>query len=124
MMHLNSIWLEGNLISSPQAQESSQETALGFRVASARVFRGQKEVSIFAVVIRNPRILEEAAPLERGQGVRIIGRLEETLEDQDHPITIVAEMVEKRPRFSLCGKNLLPPGRPYPRNRQPELQKP
>lgn len=123
MMHLNSIWLEGNLISDPHWHSGTEGHTFEFRVASARVFRGQREVSIFTVEIRNPQVLDETMDLERGQGVRIIGRLEKPADGQDFPMTIVAEMVEKRPKFSLCGKNLWPVSKPRARTIRPLPQK-
>lgn len=120
MMHLNSIWLEGNLITSPQfIKQGEAFLSCGFQVASTRIFRGEKEISIFHVELRNPELLDELENLERGQGIRIIGRLTEnralsSKEEKESSISIVAEMVERRPRFSLCGKSF---AGPIPRRR-------
>lgn len=107
MMHLNSIWIEGNLVSEPMKKGDDGADTLGsFRVASTRVFRGEREISVFDVEFSHPDLAKEAGVLEKGQGVRIIGRLHDSGDPGCSGVKIVAELVECRPRFNLCGRSL------------------
>lgn len=109
MNSLNSILLEGNLTRDPVLKETPRGTAVcEFAVASNRFYRYdeelQKEVSFFDVEAwaKTAEICGER--LEKGRGVRIVGRLKQnrwTATDGGNRsrVIIVAEHVDFKPQF-------------------------
>ncbi|MDC7218392.1 MAG: single-stranded DNA-binding protein [Spirochaetales bacterium] len=110
MQALNSIILEGNLVRKPDAKLTAKGTPVcNFTVASNRYFRldgseeTKEEVSFFDVETwaKQAEICEKH--LERGRGVRVVGRLkQDRWTDKEGKnqsrIKIVAEHIEFRPR--------------------------
>lgn len=109
MNSLNSILIEGNLTKDPVVSETPRGTNVcNFRVATNRFYKRdeemQKEVSYFDVEAWS-RLAERCGEyLEKGRGVRVVGRLREdrwtTSDGQPRSrVKIVAEHVEFKPRF-------------------------
>ena len=109
MNSLNSILIEGNLTKEPVVSETPRGTNVcNFRVATNRFYKRdeemQKEVSYFDVEAWS-RLAERCGEyLEKGRGVRVVGRLREdrwtTSDGQPRSrVKIVAEHVEFKPRF-------------------------
>ena len=109
MNSLNSILIEGNLTRDPVVGETPKGTTVcNFRVASNRFYKQneetQKEVSYFDVETWS-RLADRCGEyLEKGRGVRVVGRLREDRwsDGEGSPksrIKIVAEHVEFKPRF-------------------------
>jgi single-strand DNA-binding protein len=109
MNSLNSILIEGNLTRDPVVGETPKGTTVcNFRVASNRFYKQnqetQKEVSYFDVETWS-RLADRCGEyLEKGRGVRVVGRLREDRwsDAEGNPrsrIKIVAEHVEFKPRF-------------------------
>ena len=109
MNSLNSILIEGNLTRDPVVSETPRGTNVcNFRVATNRFYKRdeemQKEVSYFDVEAWS-RLAERCGEyLEKGRGVRVVGRLREdrwtTSDGQPRSrVKIVAEHVEFKPRF-------------------------
>jgi single-strand DNA-binding protein len=110
MQALNSIILEGNLVRKPDAKLTGKGTPVcNFTVASNRFYRldgseeSKEEVSFFDVETwaKQAEICEKY--LERGRGVRVVGRLkQDRWTDKDGKnqsrVKIVAEHIEFRPR--------------------------
>jgi single-strand DNA-binding protein len=110
MNALNSIILEGNLVRKPDAKLTTKGTPVcNFTVASNRYYRldgseeTKEEVSFFDVETwaKQAEICEKH--LDRGRGVRVVGRLkQDRWTDKDgnnqSKIKIVAEHIEFRPR--------------------------
>ena len=110
MNSLNSILLEGNLTRAPETKQlPSGSTCCNFSVASNRFYRAsdalQKEVSFFDVECWSGLADRCAQELDKGRGVRVVGRLkQDRWVDQDgqnrSKIKIVAEHVEFKPIFN------------------------
>ncbi len=109
MNSLNSILIEGNLTRDPMVTETPKGTRVcNFSVASNRFYRHnesmQKEVSFFDVETW-ARLAEKCADqLEKGRGVRVVGRLrQDRWTDRDGKnrsrVKIVAEHVDIRTKF-------------------------
>lgn len=107
MNSLNSILIEGNLTRDPELNHTPKGTPVcGFSIASNRFYKQdeeyQQEVSFFDVEIW-ARLAETCAEyLEKGRGVRVVGRLkQDRWQDQEgnprSKVKIVAEHVELKP---------------------------
>ena len=110
MNSLNSILIEGNLTRDPELNHTPKGTPVCvFGVASNRFYKQdddyQKEVSFFDVETW-ARLAETCDEhLEKGRGVRVVGRLkQDRWQDQDgnsrSKEKIVAEHVEFKPVFT------------------------
>ena len=108
MNSLNSILLEGNLTRPPENHNTPKGTPIcSFTVASNRYFRSgtekQNEVSYFDVEAWSALAERCAVNLEKGRGVRVVGRLKQdrwtdTEGKTKTHIKIVAEHVEFKPQ--------------------------
>jgi single-strand DNA-binding protein len=106
MNSLNSILLEGNLTRHPEARTTPKGTPLcTFSVASNRYYRvgndKQQEVSFFDIEAWS-QLAERCVDLEKGRGVRVVGRLkqERWVDQEGKPhsqVKIIAEHVEFKP---------------------------
>ena len=113
MNSLNSILIEGNLTRDPELKSTPKGTSVcSFSVASNRFYKQdqeyQKEVSFFDVETWAKLAESCAEYLEKGRGVRVVGRLkQDRWQDQDgnpkSKVKIVAEHVEFRPVFTKGG---------------------
>ncbi len=113
MNSLNSILVEGNLTRDPELKCTPSGTPVcAFSVASNRFYKQdqeyQKEVSFFDVETWAKLAESCAEYLEKGRGVRVVGRLkQDRWQDQDgnprSKVKIVAEHVEFKPLFSKTG---------------------
>jgi len=109
MNNLNSILIEGNLTRDPVVRETSKGVRVcTFAVASNRYYKQggetQQEVSFFDIEVWANLAETCAAYLEKGRGVRVVGRLkQDRWQDGDGKpqsrIKIVAEHVEFEPSF-------------------------
>jgi single-strand DNA-binding protein len=108
MNNLNSIILEGNLTRDPVVDSTPKGTSVcHFTVASNRFYKSdgerQEEVGFFDVEVWS-RLAETCGEyLEKGRGVRVVGRLKQDrwTNPEGEPrsrIRIVGEHVEFRPR--------------------------
>ena len=110
MNSLNSILIEGNLTRDPELKSTPKGTPVcSFAVASNRFYKQdqeyQKEVSFFDVETWAKLAESCAEYLEKGRGVRVVGRLkQDRWQDQDgnprSKVKIVAEHVEFKPVFT------------------------
>ena len=110
MNSLNSILVEGNLTRDPELKTTPKGTSVcSFSVASNRFYKQdqeyQKEVSFFDVETWAKLAESCAEYLEKGRGVRVVGRLkQDRWQDQEgnprSKVKIVAEHVEFKPVFS------------------------
>ena len=109
MNNLNSVLIEGNLVRDPDLSYTPHGTAVcKFSVACNRTFKKDevlvKEVSFFDVTTWT-RLAEVCGEyLEKGRGVRVVGRLrQERWTDSDgkshQRVVIVAEHVEFKPQI-------------------------
>ncbi len=116
MNSLNSIILEGNLTRDPETQYTTKGTALcHFTVASNRQYKQENtddyndEVSYFDIESwgKQAEICEKY--LEKGRGIRVVGRLKQNRWEQDghsrSKIVIVAEHIEFRPKTKATPSN-------------------
>jgi single-strand DNA-binding protein len=109
MNSLNSILVEGNLTRDPELKSTPKGTPVcSFSVASNRFYKQdeeyQKEVSFFDVETWAKLAESCAEYLEKGRGVRVVGRLkQDRWQDQEgnprSKVKIVAEHVEFKPVF-------------------------
>ena len=110
MNSLNSILIEGNLTRDPELKSTPKGTSVcSFSVASNRFYKQdeeyQKEVSFFDVETWAKLAESCAEYLEKGRGVRVVGRLkQDRWQDQEgnprSKVKIVAEHVEFKPVFN------------------------
>ena len=110
MNSLNSILVEGNLTRDPELKSTPKGTSVcSFSVASNRFYKQdeeyQKEVSFFDVETWAKLAESCAEYLEKGRGVRVVGRLkQDRWQDQEgnsrSKVKIVAEHVEFKPVFT------------------------
>ena len=110
MNSLNSILLEGNLTRTPEAKQLPRGSVVcNFTVASNRFYKTgenfQKEVSFFDVETWSGLAERCSTELDRGRGVRVVGRLKQerwidTEGQHRSKIKIVAEHVEFKPQFN------------------------
>lgn len=107
--NLNSIILEGNLVRDPQLKTTPNgHDVCSFAVASNRFYRQndatEKEVSYFDIETWARLAQTCGANLQKGRGVRVVGRLKQD-RWQDSAgktlsrVKIVAEHVEFKPQF-------------------------
>jgi single-strand DNA-binding protein len=114
MNNLNSILLEGNLVADPELRYTTNGAAVcSFRVACNRFYKQeeelQKEVSYFDVTTWNRQAEVCNEYLNKGRGVRVVGRLkQDRWEDAEgrtrSKVHIVAEHVEFKPKFKNDSK--------------------
>ena len=110
MNSLNSILLEGNLTRDPVAYETPKGTKVcTFGIATNRFYKmdeeKQKEVSFFDVETWSKLADRCSENLEKGRGVRVVGRLkQDRWTDKEgknkNRVKIIAEHVEFRPNFN------------------------
>ncbi|MBT3274381.1 MAG: single-stranded DNA-binding protein [Spirochaetales bacterium] len=110
MNSLNSILVEGNLTRDPELTHTPKGTPVcNFSVASNRFYKQddelQKEVSFFDVVTWAKLAENCSEYLEKGRGVRVVGRLQQDRwqDPEGNPrskVKIVAEHVEFKPVFN------------------------
>ena len=109
MNSLNSILLEGNLVRDPESGETPKGTQFcKFSIASNRYYKqeGSKvdEVSYFDVEVWSKLAESCHTNLEKGRGVRVVGRLkQDRWQDEEGrgrtKVKIVGEHVEFKPHF-------------------------
>jgi single-strand DNA-binding protein len=109
MNSLNSIIVEGNLTRDPMVNVTPKGTKVcNFAVATNRFYRKddgkEKEVSYFDVEAWQKEAERCEKVLEKGRGVRVVGRLKQdrwvdTEGRNRSKIKIVADHVEFRPKF-------------------------
>ena len=109
MNSLNSIIIEGNLTRDPMVNVTPKGTKVcNFAVATNRFYRKddgkEKEVSYFDVEAWQQEAERCEKVLEKGRGVRVVGRLKQdrwvdTEGRNRSKIKIVADHVEFRPKF-------------------------
>ena len=114
MNSLNSILMEGNLTKDPELKTTPKGTSVcTFTVASNRYYKKddeqQQEVSFFPVEVWAGLADTCNQYLEKGRGVRVVGRLKQDRwkdqDDKNHErFKIVAEHVEFKPLFTKNGK--------------------
>ena len=101
MNHLNSILVEGFIAENPEYSESEKQCT--FNIKSLRYERNDggivKKIKIFSVVVTG-KIGEECSTKKKGEGLRIIGRLETT---ENNAVIIEAESIQDRPVLSGKG---------------------
>lgn len=113
MNSLNSILLEGNLVRDPEEGETAKGTKFcKFSIASNRYYKqeGNKvdEVSYFDVEVWSKLAESCYANLEKGRGVRVVGRLKQDRWQDDEgngrtKVKIIGEHVEFKPQFKKNG---------------------
>jgi single-strand DNA-binding protein len=113
MNNLNSIILEGNLTRDPELTATPKGTPVcNFGVASNRFFKQdderKKEVSFFNVETWAKNAENCSEYLEKGRGVRVVGRLKQDRwvgkdGKNRERVKIVAEHVEFKPQFKPGG---------------------
>jgi single-strand DNA-binding protein len=112
MNSLNSIILEGNVVRTPQIQETTKGTPFcKLGVAVNRWYKSmngevQNEVSFFDVDAWGALAKTCSETCEKGRGVRVVGRLkQDRWQDQTNGknrsrVVIVAEHIEFKPKFT------------------------
>ncbi len=100
MNSLNSVLVEGVLADKPSKADSENgRSVTEFIIESARVFKQDDElkvqVSHFAIQTRDKQAEVALEYLDKGRGVRVVGRLKE----EDGRVFIIAEHVEFKPSF-------------------------
>jgi len=105
---LNSVLIEGNLVSDPELAYKPNGTPVAkLRIASKRCYKTEdeygQEISLFEIIVydRKGEVCQEK--LRKGRGVRVVGRLkQERWQEADgsdrEKIIIVAEHVEFKPK--------------------------
>lgn len=109
MNSLNSILLEGNLVRDPESGETPKGTQFcKFSIASNRYYKQEDvkvdEVSYFDVEVWAKLAENCHTNLEKGRGVRVVGRLkQDRWQDEEGKgktrVKIVGEHVEFKPQF-------------------------
>lgn len=109
MNSLNSVLIEGNLVSDPEKKDLENGTKLcTFTIASERFFtRGterMEETSFFDVEVWNKTAELCLKTLSKGRGVRVVGRLKQERwsdeEGKNHSkVKVVGETVEFKTKF-------------------------
>jgi single-strand DNA-binding protein len=110
MNNLNSILMEGNLVRDPVLNQTPKGTNVcSFSVASNRYYKQndetQQEVSFFDVEVWAKLAEVCSRELNKGRGVRVVGRLKQDRWTDDQggnrsKVKIVGEHVEFKPVFS------------------------
>ncbi|QEN09426.1 single-stranded DNA-binding protein [Oceanispirochaeta crateris] len=110
MNNLNSVILEGNLVRDPEANLTPKGTPVcKFSVASNRYYKSegirQSEVSYFDVEVWSKVAEACEKHLQKGRGVRVVGRLKQDRwtdeEGSSHyKVKVVGEHVEFKPQLS------------------------
>ena len=110
MNQLNSIILEGNLVRDPESKLTPKGTPLcQFSIATNRYFKQDgvrnSEVSYFDVEVWSKVAEACEKHLNKGRGVRVVGRLKQDRWTDDEgksrtKIKVVGEHVEFKPQFS------------------------
>jgi single-strand DNA-binding protein len=112
MNSLTSIILEGNVVRPPQIQETTKGTPFcKLGVAVNRWYKSmngavQNEVSFFDVDTWGNLAKTCSETCEKGRGVRVVGRLkqdrwlDQTTGKNRSKVTVVAEHIEFKPKFS------------------------
>ncbi len=109
MNNLNSVIVEGNLTRDPEEVSTPKGTPVcKFTIATNRYYKNgeqqqQQEVSFFAVETWAKLASSCSTYLEKGRGVRVVGRLKQerwtgTDEKKHERIVVVAEHVEFKPQ--------------------------
>ncbi len=108
MNNLNSVLIEGNLTKDPElSYTSTGKPVVKLRIGSNRSYKKddeyQQEASFFDITVWGKQAEACAEFLEKGRGVRIVGRLkEDRWQDQEgnnrSKVQIVAEHVEFMPK--------------------------
>jgi single-strand DNA-binding protein len=109
MNHLNSILIEGNLVSDAVKRITKTGTGVcNFTIASSRFYKGtdgaeEQEVCSFDVTVWGKLAETCVENGKKGRGVRVVGRLHQERWDDENgrahsKINIVAEHVEFRPK--------------------------
>ncbi len=116
MNNLNSVIIEGNLVRDPVVKETPGGAQVcKFSVALNRYYKvndeRQQEVSFFSVETWNKVAQSCAEYLEKGRGVRVVGRLKQERwtgpdESKHEKVVIVAEHVEFKPRSNWSAEEL------------------
>lgn len=117
MNQLNSVLLEGNLVRDPEIRNIASGTQVcSFSIASNRYFKKenekehQQEVSYFDVEVWSKLAENCERYLQKGRGVRVVGRLKQDrwCDDQGQnrsKIRIVGEQVEFLPKRNVEDAN-------------------
>ena len=108
MNNLNSVIIEGNLTKDPEEVLTPKGTPVcKFTIATNRYYKNgeqqQQEVSFFAVETWAKLASSCSSYLEKGRGVRVVGRLKQErwtgTDDKRHErVVVVAEHVEFKPQ--------------------------
>ena len=108
MNNLNSVIIEGNLTKDPEEVSTPKGTPVcKFTIATNRYYKNgeqqQQEVSFFSVETWANLASSCSTYLEKGRGVRVVGRLKQErwtgADDKKHErIVVVAEHVEFKPQ--------------------------
>ena len=108
MNNLNSVIIEGNLTRDPEQVTTPKGTPVcKFTIATNRYFKSgeqqQQEVSFFAIETWAKLAGSCSTYLEKGRGVRVVGRLKQerwvgTDEKRHERVVLVAEHVEFKPQ--------------------------
>jgi len=114
MNNLNSVLIEGNLVRDPELSYTPKGAAVcKFCVACNRSFKQddqlQKEVSYFDVTTWARLAKSCGEYLEKGQGVRVVGRLKQNrwtdADGKQHSrVLVIAERVEFKPQLKAEGQ--------------------
>lgn len=109
MNSLNSILLEGNLVRDPESGETPKGTKFcKFSIATNRYYKYEgdhvDEVSYFDVEVWSKLAENCYDKLEKGRGVRVVGRLkQDRWQDEEGrgrtKVKIIGEHVEFKPQF-------------------------
>ena len=116
MNNLNSVIIEGNLTRDPEEVSTPKGTPVcKFTIATNRYYKNgeqqqQQEVSFFAVETWAKLASSCSTYLEKGRGVRVVGRLKQerwtgTDEKKHERIVVVAEHVEFKPQTNKTNLN-------------------
>lgn len=111
MNQLNSLIIEGNVVRQPELEEpASGFKVCRFSVAVNRWYKGkngngEEEVSYFDVETYGKMAEVCSKQLEKGRGVRVVGRLKQNRwEDENKKVKskvfVIAEHVEFKPKFT------------------------
>ncbi len=112
MNNLNSVLIEGNLTRDPELAYTPKGTPIcRFSIATNRFYKQeeeyQKEVSYFDVTVWAKQAEVCSEHLEKGRGVRVVGRLkQDRWQDSEgnnrSKVLIIAEHVEFKPKKGLA----------------------